>query len=187
MTTETTKPKCHGCGKKIGIGLAVVVAALAAFIQLQPSEYHIERSQVMKVAPGSVFGNVNDLHKWEAWSPFVKMDPESTAEYSGPDSGVDASMHWKGEKTGEGTMTVVESKPGELIKFRLDFDKPMKGTSTATFTFTPVEGGTNVTWSMDGHNGFVGKAMSLVMNCEEMMGPTFEDGLKSLKQIAEAE
>ena len=30
-------------------------------------------------------------------------------------------------------MTITESRPGELIRFRLEFFKPMKGTNTAEF------------------------------------------------------
>jgi hypothetical protein len=185
--TQAPKVKCKGCWPKIAIGLVVVLAVLALYIQTRPSEFHVERSLVMMTAPGTVFGNVNDLHKWEAWSPFAKMDPEAKTEFFGPGAGVDAAMSWDGKKTGKGKMTVIESKPGELVKFRLDFEKPFKGTNTAQFTFRPVEGGTEVTWSMDGHNNFISKAMSIVMNCDAMLGPTFEDGLNSLKTIAEAE
>jgi hypothetical protein len=80
----------------------------------------------------------------------------------------------------------VESHPHDLIRFKLEFLKPMAATNTAEFTFTPQGKQTLVTWSMSGHNNFVGKAMGLVMNCDKMIGGQFETGLANLKSILEA-
>lgn len=40
--------------------------------------------------------------------------------------------------------------------------------------------------SMYGKNSFVGKAISLFMDCDKMCGPQFEEGLASLGRIASA-
>ena len=82
-------------------------------------------------------------------------------------------------------MTITESQPGELVRFRLDFRKPMQATNTAEFTFRPEGGQTAVTWSMAGKNSFMGKIFGLFMDCEKMCGSQFEKGLASLKSVAE--
>ena len=51
----------------------------------------------------------------------------------------------------------------------------------------PQGGTTQVTWTMDGHNDFAGKAFSLVMDMDKMVGGDFERGLAQLKAVAEAE
>jgi hypothetical protein len=38
---------------------------------------------------------------------------------------------------------------------------------------------------MYGKNNFMSKAIGLIMNCEKMVGGQFENGLASLKAIAE--
>jgi hypothetical protein len=62
----------------------------------------------------------------------------------------------------------------------------MAGTCEAEFTFKPEGNQTVVTWTMTGKNNFIAKAMSLVMDCDKMVGGQFEKGLASIKSIAEA-
>ena len=47
------------------------------------------------------------------------------------------------------------------------------------------DGGTWVRWSMEGSNGFLGKAISLVMDMDAMVGGDFEQGLADLDAGAE--
>ncbi|MBW8884435.1 MAG: SRPBCC family protein, partial [Planctomycetia bacterium] len=72
------------------------------------------------------------------------------------------------------------------IRIKLEFEKPFKATSTAEFTFKPQADQTLVTWSMFGKNDFMGKAISLFMDCDKMVGSEFEKGLASMKAIVEA-
>ena len=58
--------------------------------------------------------------------------------YEGPPAGVGASYTWVGSgEVGEGRMTIVESRPSDLIQVKLEFVKPFAGTSVAEFTFKP--------------------------------------------------
>ena len=82
-------------------------------------------------------------------------------------------------------MTIVESRPDELIRIKLEFLKPFENTCTAEFTFVPQGEGTAVTWSMLGNNNFVGKAFHLFMNMDAMIGAEFEKGLAAMKTEAE--
>lgn len=171
---------------KILIAIAAIVVIFVVIVATRPSEFRISRSATIAAPPAVIFPNVNDLRKWEAWSPFVKMDPTMKLTYEGPEAGAGASQTWVGNnQVGEGRMTIVESRPGELVKFKLEFIKPMSGTSTAEFTFKPEGDQTVVTWSMFGTNNFVGKAFSLFMDCDKMCGTEFEKGLAAMKAIAE--
>jgi len=128
---------------------------------------------------------INDLHKFQAWNPWAKIDPASKITYTGPVSGVDAAYHWVGNaEVGEGSMTIIESKPGELVRARMDFLKPFAASYTAEFTLKPEADKTTVTWSLFGENDFMSKAVKLVMNVDKMCGDQFEKGLASLSEIA---
>ncbi len=130
---------------------------------------------------------MNDLHNWEAWSPWAKLDPAARQTYDGPPAGVGAAFAWSGNmQVGEGRMTITESRPNELVRLRLDFVKPFKGTNTAEFTFQPDGDQTGVTWAMTGTRTFIPKAIGLFVSCDKMLGGFFEKGLVQLKAVAEA-
>ena len=170
--------------RKILIGLVVLVAALAVFIATRSADFRVTRSAILPAPTAVVFGLVNDLHQWEAWSPWAKMDPNSKATFDGPLVGLGSSMAWAGnEKVGEGKMTITESKLNELIVMRLDFLKPFQATHTTEFTFRAEGEQTHVTWSMTGKNSFMSKAAGLVMDCEKMVGDQFEQGFANMKAV----
>ncbi|MBP7253269.1 MAG: SRPBCC family protein [Alphaproteobacteria bacterium] len=167
--------------------LLIVLGGFAYYVHTQPEAFRITRSLEMNAAPEAIFKHVNNLKLWDAWSPWAKLDPQATNSFSGPDAGVGAQMKWAGNmKVGVGGMSIVESTPAQSVKFRLDFEKPMRATNQAEFTFQATNGKTMVIWSMSGKNNFMGKAMSIIMNCDKMVGGQFEQGLAALKQISEA-
>jgi hypothetical protein len=168
------------------IALAAIVVVLIIIVATRPAAFRITRTAIMPAPPAVVFAQVNDFHKWEAWSPWAKLDPACKYSYEGPAAGTGAIFTWSGNnKVGEGRMTVLESRPDELLRINLQFLKPFKATSTSEFTFQPQGNQTVVTWSMYGKNNFMAKAMGLVMNCDKMVGGDFEKGLGSLKSITE--
>ncbi len=173
--------------KKIGIGVAVLVALLLVVAAVQPATFHFERSRVVQAPPEVVFAQVNDLHAWEPWNPFGKMDASEKLSYSGAAQGVGAVMRWTGnDKVGEGSMTIEQSEAPKHVGIKLEFIKPFQATNQATFTFVPEGAGTKVTWAMDGNNSFVGKLIHLVVSNDAMLGPPFEKGLEDLAKVSEA-
>jgi uncharacterized protein YndB with AHSA1/START domain len=172
--------------KKILIVLALLIAGFAAVVAMQPSEFHVGRTATVAAPPALVFAHVDDLHKWEAWSPWAKLDPAAKVAYEGAPAGKGAGFVWSGnDKVGEGRMTIVESRPAELVDIKVDFTRPFAGTNMSTFTFKPAGDGTAVTWSMSGHQNFLEKAVCLVMNGKKMIGDQLDQGLAQLKTAAE--
>ena len=166
------------------IGLAVVIAILLIVVALRPGDFRVERTVTLPAPAIALFEQVNDHRKFAVWNPFLKLDPNVKNIYSGPDAGVGAVCSWEGNnKIGAGSATIIESKPGELVRERMDWKRPMEGTSTVEFTFKPAGDKTVVTWAMYGKNGFMGKLFSLFMNCEKMVGPQFEKGLADLGKV----
>src|SRR5258705_392675 len=105
----------------------------------------------------------------------ASMDSAAKNTFEGAPAGVGATLAWSGNaQIGEGRMTIIESRPDEIIRIRLDFARPFASTSFADFTFTPEGGRTAVTWSMTGHKNFVAKAIGLVMSIDRMIGGPLE-------------
>jgi uncharacterized protein YndB with AHSA1/START domain len=173
--------------KKFLIALAVIVIVFAVIVALQPSDFRVTRTATISVPPPAVFAQVNDFHKWEAWSPWAKLDPAAKNSFEGPSAGIGAIFKWSGNnEVGEGSMTITESRPSDLIRIKLEFLKPFAGTSIAEFTFKPEGNQTTVTWSMAGKNNFMAKAFGLFNSMDKMIGGQFEKGLAQMKSVAES-
>ncbi len=173
--------------KKILLGLVAVIALFLLYAATRPAGYRVERSLAIAASPLALFDQVNDHRKFNAWNPFLKADPNVKLTYSGPGSGVGAVCSWDGNsQIGAGSSTITESKPGELVRLRMDWKRPMEGTGTCDFTFKPQGERTVVTWAMYGQNNFLGKVVSVFLDCEKMCGPPFEEGLANLARIAAA-
>jgi hypothetical protein len=172
----------------IPLAIAAVVLVFLIFVALQPAEFRISRTATITAPPSAVFLHINDLHKWEAWNPWGKIDPAMTRSYEGAPAGVGAITSWAGNsEVGEGRMTITGSRPGDLVQIKLEFLKPFKATNTAEFTFKPEGNQTSVTWSMSGTKNFMMKAVHLFMNMDKMVGGQFEKGLADMKAVVEAE
>jgi hypothetical protein len=161
--------------------LVVLLAALAIFIATRPSEFRISRSRTIAAPPDVAHAYVNDFHKWPAWSPWEKLDPAMKREIAGAPAGTGATYHWVGnDQVGEGRMTITDSRAPQSVAIRLEFIEPWTATNTTQFDFAPSSAGTNVTWTMTGHNNFMATAFGLFMDMEKMVGPDFEKGLVNL-------
>jgi len=163
----------------------LLIAALLVLIAVQPTDFKVSRSLPISAPAYVLFEQVDDLHLWDAWSPWVRIEPDVQKTFEGPRSGVGAGYTWVGNKTGAGRMTTIECRPNELLRFDLHFDKPFKADNIAEFTFVPQDNQTLVTWSMSGKNNFAAKAFGLVLNCDKIIGTEFEKGLQNLKDVVE--
>ena len=173
--------------RKILIAIAAIVVVFAVVVALQPSSFQVARNIRISAPPAEVFAQVNDFHKWEAWNPWGKIDPAMKQSYEGAPSGTGAIYTWAGNnEVGEGRMTIIDSRPSDLIRIRLEFFKPFAATSLSEFTFKPEGDQTAVTWTMTGNNNFMAKAVHLFMNMDNMVGGQFEKGLAQMKAAAEA-
>ncbi len=170
--------------KIIGIILLVIIAIGLIAVLIQPAQGHIEKSIVINAPASSVFAEVSDFEKFNAWSPWAKMDPEAKQTVEGAAASVGHKMSWDGPKTGTGSQWTEEIRENEYVKNGMKF-----GGSETTFynefILTPEGEGTKITWTYDGANeGLSGKAMWLVMG--SMLSNQYEQGLSDLKQIVES-
>ena len=169
------------------ITLAVVVVLFVIVVTLRPNDFRVSRSLKMAVSAARAFEEVNDLHRMNAWNPWLKLDPALQQTYEGAEAGVGAIYSWDGNnKVGAGRQTVIESRPSDLIRFKLEFFRPFAGINEVDFTFVPDGNQTLVTWNMAGKSNFICKAMGLFMSMDKMCGDSFKKGLADMKLIVEA-
>lgn len=173
----------------IGIGLLVLIAAFAVAAATRAAAFHFERSAAIAAPAAVVFPHMADFHRWRDWVTYDRMDPEMVRKFSGPEQGVGATYEFASRKVGEGRFVMQSIEPERRVAVAAQFIKPMKANNLIELTLRPAPepGSVIATWSISGHNTFVGKAFSMCVNMEKMMGRDFEAGLAELKRITEAE
>ena len=167
--------------------LVVAVAAVLGLAATKPDAFRVQRTGTFNAPPDKIFPHLNDFHKWAAWSPWEKLDPEMKKTHSGPDRGKGTVYEWEGNKqVGKGRMEILEESPPSKMLIKLDFFKPFEAHNTTTFTLDRQGDSTTVKWAMDGKQPFMFKLMGLFCNMDKMIGKDFEKGLANLKSIVEA-
>jgi len=172
--------------QKILAAVAAFIVLFVVLISLQKAEFSIERSTLIEAPKELIFLQVNNLRNMQDWAPWWSLDPEMRSEYSGPDEGLGSSFAWSGDqRIGMGSMTIIESIPYDHIQVRLNFKKPFEAVNISSYSFTEVEGGVLVKWTMTGKNNFLNKLIGIFVNMDTLVGNDFEKGLSQLKSISE--
>lgn len=168
--------------------LALCIVGVLAIAATKPDTFRVARSITIKAPPEQVYPLINDLRANTKWSPFEK-DPEMKRTFSVVSSGKGATYAWDGNMdVGAGEIAITEATPPSKVIMNLSMVRPMEGQNTVEFDLAPAAGGnTEVTWVIHGEQPFLGKIVSVFLDCEAMIGPEFEKGLAKLKAVAENE
>jgi hypothetical protein len=163
--------------------------AIALFVTIGlflPSEWKVERSIVINASPAEVHKYVDDLKLWQAWTPWnTTVDETLQLTYGERSSGTGASQTWSGEGLGQGEIHFESSDPEKGVVYRL---KLAEGDvqSQGAFLYERVDGGTKVTWKDGGDSGNdILKRYVAYFLLDNHIGPEFEHGLSTLKQVVE--
>ncbi len=163
----------------IGIGLMIYVA-------VQPSQYNVKRTQLIKAPTHLVFNNVNDYKNWESWGPWFDDDPTIEVTYPENTSGVGGSYSWT-SKDGPGNMKTIKVNTNKLIAQKLQF---LDYKPTDTFwQFEETSEGTNVTWQMKANETpFIFKFFGAISGgMDNMLGTMMEKGLAKMDSVMQVE
>ena len=172
--------------KNLLIGLVALIVLLAIVGLFLPSTVHLERSTVIAAPQSTVFTLLNSYKRFNEWSPWAGIDPETSYTYEGPDHGVGAKMSWQSENrdVGSGSQEITASRPWERVEAELDFGP--QGTAQAFFDVASEDTGTRVTWGFDTDFGYNPIQRYFGLLIEKFLGPQYEQGLASLKELAES-
>jgi hypothetical protein len=165
----------------------VVIAAAVGFVA--PTEYELARSVTIDAPPAAVHVYLGDLAKWPEWSPWEANDPSVKTTLGAQTTGVGASQTWTSE-SGDGELTFTACDPATGVAYDMMFimeDK--RAPASAIMSYKVVDGGTEVTWSMEGDMAeFMPPVFAGLMQLMSglFIGSDFDQGLAALKTKVEA-
>lgn len=169
----------------IGAVLGVAVLGFIGAASMQPETTHMERTTTIAATAADLEPHVADFKKFVEWSPWQGMDPDQEVTFSDPGSGQGAYYTWSGnDDVGQGRMDLTTMEPGKVVH-HLTFIKPFEAEADASILWTEAGDSLEVTWTYDAENDFMGKAMSLFLDMDAMLGPDYEKGLAQLKTNTE--
>lgn len=165
---------------------AVLLLVIAVGVFL-PSTLHVARETRIDAHPATVFALINDLRRTLGWSPWSESAPDARVEFSGPPTGVGATMRREGDAAGRGSqsvvLTIIESTRFERVVYSVDLGDD---TAVSTIGLSEDDGGTLVRWwfDIDFGNDLLARYSRLFLTGS--IGAEYERGLSNLESLAES-
>jgi hypothetical protein len=141
--------------------------------------YTVFRSLRIHAAPEVVFDLLRTFRRWPEWSPWLVCEPDARLDFA-----ADGNRYgWDGRVVGAGSITVAGEQRPSRIDYDLAFVRPFKSRSNTGFRLAPVDGGTEVTWTVEGSLPFFLFWMKPMLTA--LLGMDFERGLRRLAAVIE--
>ncbi len=173
--------------KIIGIILVVLIGGVLVTALFVDKDFSHEESLTINAPIMEVWNETNTLKKMDAWSPWTKMDPNIDQSFTGEPGAVGSKNCWdsSNEDVGAGCQTITKVSAPNLLETRLDFTRPQESTGDAYVKLEEQGNSTTVTWGIKSEFPYPMNILNLKMSAEEALGPSFKEGLESLKSIVE--
>jgi uncharacterized protein YndB with AHSA1/START domain len=166
--------------------LVLALAGILAYAAMQPDDFRIARSTIIKAPPEKIYPLMSDFRRGAEWSPYEKKDPNMKRSFSGAASGKGSVYAFEGNgEIGAGRLEITDTTPPSKVVLRLDMVKPFAASHTIEYSIVPKGDATEVNWAMHGQQPLLARAICLFLNMDKMVGADFEQGLASLKAVAE--
>jgi len=166
--------------KRLFLFILVILVGAAIFIAVQPSQFQVSRSIVIKAPAATIFNYLNDFKTGKEWNTWIMKDPKMVFYFSENTIGENASYRWESKKSGNGSLKNIKVVKNTSISQQMTFGK---STSDVEFNFIPLENNeTEVIWKIQGNLDFFFKAYSLIYGgMDKMIGKEYEESLKNIK------
>jgi hypothetical protein len=168
------------------LGLGALVVILAGVALELPSQVTVARSAVINAPEAVVFSYLNNLKRFNEWSPWAARDPQLQTALSGAEQGEGAKIEWTSTQNsvGTGSMEITESNPNRHIGLAVNFNG-LDGTSY--YDVSPSGSGSKVIWGFSYESGASPLKRWKGLMLDRYIGAEYTGGLAKLKELIESE
>ncbi len=161
------------------LGLIIIFLLIAL---LAPKHHFIVRETVINASKDIVYDQINDLKKWDTWSPWEQMDATIKKTFGPSSEGNGSYYTWDSKHSGKGKMTITGTS-ADTINTAIEFVG--MGTAKSAYTFSKQDNNTKVSWNFSFDTPFPWNAVNWIMRGDNSVGKDFDKGLASLKKVCE--
>ena len=166
--------------------LVVAIAVVLIYAATKPDTFRIQHTTLIMAPPEKIFPYLNDLARYQEWSPWEDKDPNMKRRFDGPAAGKGAAYEWAGNSdVGAGRMEIAETTPPTKVVYDLQFREPFEGQNTAEIYMTSDGVASTVTWAIYGTDPYIAKVITVFCDRDAMIVEEFSKGLTRLKALAE--
>jgi hypothetical protein len=169
---------------KVIAGLIIAIVLFLGYVSTRNGHFKYERSGVINAKPEAIYPYVSQFKLGQQWSPYEK-DPDTKRTFGGPEGQAHSFEEFESKQMGSGRIEIIQVIPNQQVDLRLQMFKPFPADNRVTYRLAPDGEGTRFIWSMEGDGGFMGKLMATLIDCENMIGGQFDEGIANLKRVVE--
>ncbi len=170
--------------KKIIVVLLIIIAIPLIVALFVPKNFENEGQVVINKPKQEVFEHIKYVKNQDNFGVWQLSDPDMETTSEGTDGTVGFKYSWNSETLGKGAQVITNIIEGERMEsdmFFLDFNDDANKSYISVEEKSPNE--TIVKWGIAGKSPYPWNLMSLFHD----MNKDFEQGLKNLKEILEAQ
>lgn len=164
--------------KYLGYGALLLVVLIVVASLVLPDHFKVERSIVLKSDKSAVFEEVANYNNWGHWSPWMKKDSTVRNTITAAAATVGHTMKWTSEKSGNGSLSIVEVTPTDSVRMLLQFDD-MDMHSSMQFKLEQLGDSVRLSIINTGELKFMSRIFGLLF--DRMLGRDYENGLSNIK------
>lgn len=148
--------------------LLIFTIGLAIYVAVQPDDYKIIKTRVIKAPLPLIRSYIDDYTKWTQWGVWNLKDPSMKIAYGDRYKGEGASCSWTSKLYGKGSVTTTYFSK-DSISQEIHYDSPQRETSRRFWSFDPTANGEGiiVTSGVEGSFTFTDKFLALVKQSRE--------------------
>jgi Polyketide cyclase / dehydrase and lipid transport len=168
--------------------IAVLLVGFLGYVATRSGRFKYERSGVINASAEAIFPYLCRFSLGSRWSPYDKIDPNMKKTFYREDGEVGSIMEFQGNsQAGSGKLELLKSVPNQSVEIKLTMLKPFQAENLVQYNLTPEGAGTKFTWAMSGDGGYMSKLMTVLIDCDKMIGDQFSEGIANLKNVIESD
>lgn len=165
--------------------LGGIIFIFFIYALLQPRKWEVTERALVASDPETLYPYLNHIRNWEEWTIWNRESNEKFSfEYEGPEEGPGATQHWRARRR-DGRIQLTGGTFNKRIDFKFSFGKGRQ-VVPGHIALVPKEGGTEVTWTMNGDTGDSPAARVMAKMMKPYMQKDFQRSLAKLQSKFEA-